>query len=210
MTPDKTVHVLPCRGELRASIILLHGYSSHASAHRDDGISFVSDGIEVVIPDAPGHGHRDDGRLAQIALLPDKPRLDAIHDIAREWIDELPSLFAKCQRHGSSRIGLVGVSMGGFAALGALTPRCPFTAIAAVLAAPAFVDPTTITPGEPPVLIGLADRDTAVPPGPSRQFACDYGAELHEYPESEHCMRGEDWNDLWGRTAAFLHRHLNA
>jgi alpha-beta hydrolase superfamily lysophospholipase len=209
MTPDEAIHVLPCRGELRASIILLHGYSSHASVHNEDGMAFVSDGIEVVMPDAPGHGHRDDGRLAQIALLPDGPRLEAIHGIAREWIGELPSLVAKCQQHGSARIGLAGISMGGFAALGLLAPPCPFAAIAAVLAAPSLLDSTTITPGEPPVLLGLAGRDTAVPPEPGRQFARDYGAELHEYPESEHFMRGEDWNDLWNRTATFLQRHLN-
>lgn len=210
MIPDEAIHILPCQGELRASIILLHGYSSQASVHGEDGKAFVSDGIEVVMPDAPGHGHREDGRLAQIAMLPDEARLAAIHGIARECIDELPSLVANCTQRGSSRIGLVGISMGGFAALGALTPPCPFAAIAAVLAAPALLDPAVVTPGQPPVLLGLAGRDTAVPPEPGRQFARDYGAELHQYPESEHFMRGEDWNDLWARTAAFLQRHLNA
>lgn len=210
MIPDEAIHILPCRGEVRASVILLHGYSSHASVHNEDGKAFVSEGIEVVMPDAPGHGHRDDGRLAQIATLPDEPRLAAIHGIAREWIDELPGLVANCKQRGSSRIGLVGISMGGFSALGALAPPCPFAAIAAVLAAPALLDPTAITPGQPPVLLGLAGRDTAVPPEPGRQFASDYGAELHEYPESKHFMRGEDWSDLWSRTAAFLQRHLNA
>lgn len=210
MVPDEAIHLLPCQGELHASIILLHGYSSRASVHCEDGKAFVSDGIEVMMPDAPGHGYRDDGRLAQIATLPDEERLAAIHGIAREWIDELPSLAAKCKLRGSSRIGLIGISMGGFAALGALAQPCPFAVIAAVLAAPALLDPAAITPGQPPVLLGLAGRDTAVPPEPGRQFARDYGAELHEYPESEHFMRGEDWNDLWSRTAAFLQRHLNA
>ena len=186
MTADQTFHALPCRGELRASIILLHGYTSQA----------------------PGHGPRDDGRLARIAALPDEVRPAAIHDIAREWIAELPVLVANCQRRGSKRIGLVGISMGGFAALGALTPPCPFAAIAAALAAPTLLDQTIATPGQPPVFVGLAGKDTAVPPEPGRRFAHSYGAELHEYPESEHFMRGEDWHDLWRKTAAFLHQHL--
>lgn len=210
MIPNESIRRLPCQGELHASIILLHGYSSHASVHSEDGKAFVSNGIEVVMPDAPGHGSRDDGRLAQIATLPDEARLAAIHGIAREWIHELPSIIAQCKQRGSLRIGLVGISMGGFTALGALARPGPFAAIAAVLAAPVLLDPAEITPGKPPVLLGLAGRDTAVPPGAGRQFANDYGAELHEYPESEHFMRGEDWNDLWNRTAAFLQRHLNA
>tara|TARA_R110002096_G_scaffold16850_17_gene57342 strand:- start:2449 stop:3108 length:660 start_codon:yes stop_codon:yes gene_type:complete len=217
MIPDHAMHVLPCRGELRASVILLHGYASRASVHSEDGMAFVNDGTEVVMPDAPGHGSRDDGRLARIAELPDGPRHAAIHDIAREWIGELPGLVANCKQRGSKRIGLVGISMGGFAALGALAPPCPFAAIAAVLAAPTLLEPTlhdpaTVTPGQPPVLLGLAGQDTAVPPEPGRRFAEEYGAELHEYPESEHFMRGEDWHDLWNRTAAFLrwqlHRNL--
>jgi hypothetical protein len=37
MISDEAIQALPCRGELRASIILLHGYSSQASVHSEDG-----------------------------------------------------------------------------------------------------------------------------------------------------------------------------
>jgi uncharacterized protein len=199
---------LPCPGPLRASVILLHGYAARAAVHLGDAATFVGPHTEVVLPDAPGHGERDDGRLARIAGLPDRLRTTAIVDLAREWCAELPAIAAACRRRGAERVGLVGISMGGFAALGALAQPCAFDAVAALLAAPALVDRARLTPGQPPLLLGLAGQDQAVPPAPGRAFARDQGAELHEYPESEHLMRGEDWADLWARTAAFLHAHL--
>ncbi|MCA8948672.1 MAG: alpha/beta fold hydrolase [Planctomycetes bacterium] len=200
--------MLPCAGRLRASVIVLHGYAASAASQEQDGAAFVGEHTEVVLPDAPGHGRRDDGRLAAIAALPDAARHAAILEVAREWLGELPELATSCRGRGAERVGLVGVSMGGFTALGALAQPCPFDAVAAVLAGPALVDRGAITPGRPPGLLGVAGRDDAVPPEPTREFARDYGAELCDYPESEHLMRAADWFDLWGRTAAFLRRQL--
>lgn len=208
MIPAEAIHCLPCTGRLRASVLVLHGYAAEAAVHLVDGQSFVGEGTEVVLPDAPGHGHREDGRLASIAALPDERRLAAIHNIAREWVGELPTLAARCRERGSERVGVVGISMGGLAALGALAQPCPFAAVIALLTAPVLVDREAVTAGRPPLLLGLAGRDSTVPPEPGRRFAREYGAELHEYPESEHAMRGEDWVDLWGYSGAFLRRHL--
>lgn len=208
MISTAAMHHLPCAGRLRASVILLHGYAARAETQRGDGAAFVDEGIEVVLPDAPGHGDREDGRLARIAALPEPQRMAAILAIAREWVAELPALAARCRERGAERVGVVGVSMGGFAALGALAEPGLFDAVAAVLAAPALVDPARMPDVRPPLLLGLAGRDAAVPPAAGRRFAHDYGAELHEYPESGHFMRGEDWCDLWGRIGDFLRRHL--
>lgn len=191
-------------------MILLHGYAASAAIQRDDGQAFVSAGVEVVIPDAPGHGHREDGRIQHIASLADEQRVDAIIDLAREWIQELSGHAAICRERGAERVGIVGVSMGGFAALGALSRPCAFDAVAAVLAAPTLVDPAVISANTPPIMLGLAGKDSAVPPEAGRQFARDHGIEIHEYPESDHLMRCEDWLDLWGRTRAFMRRYLLA
>lgn len=208
MISTAAMHHLPCAGRLRASVILLHGYAARAETQRGDGAAFVDEGIEVVLPDAPGHGDREDGRLARIAALPEPQRMAAILAIAREWVAELPALAARCRERGAERVGVVGVSMGGFAALGALAEPGLFDAVAAVLSAPVLVDPARMPDVCPPLLLGLAGRDAAVPPEPGRRFARAYGAELHEYPESGHFMRGEDWCDLWGRIGDFLRRHL--
>lgn len=195
----------------RASIVMLHGFGADAAVHVGDARPLATHGIQVVIPHAPGHGPRRDGRLEAIAPLPQTARKSAMIDIAREWAHELPALAAAC-RQGTrgGPVALLGISMGGFAALAALRQPCPFAAVAALLAAPTLFDDGTATPGEPPVLLGLAGRDEAVPPEPGRAFAQSYGATLLEYPESEHIMRGEDWDDLMGKTTAFLHSWLRA
>ncbi len=208
--PAAAIHRLPCPGPLRTSVILLHGHGARAEVHLGDGAAFVGQGTEVVLPDAPGHGRRDDGRLARLAALPAVARTAAIHALAQEWRLELPQIAAACRRRGAARVGVVGISMGGFTALAALAPPCPFDAVVALLAAPDLVDPSALTPNRPPLLLGLAGRDRSVPPAPGRRFAHEYGAELLEYPESEHTMRGEDSSDLWARTAGFLRRHLDA
>ncbi|MBL9076221.1 MAG: alpha/beta fold hydrolase [Planctomycetes bacterium] len=205
-----SIHVLPCPGPLRASVVLLHGYASRAAVHLGEAEAFVSRHVEVVLPDAPGHGVRDDGRLARIGALAEAERPAAIVAIAREWCGELPALAAACRARGAHHVGLVGISMGGFAALGALATPTAVDAVAALLAAPLLADPARLRRPLPPLLLGLAGRDQAVPPEPGRAFARAHGAELHEYPASEHVMRGEDWRDLWARTAAFLQRHLAA
>ena len=202
------VERLSCTETLKASVILLHGYAASAAIQRGDGQAFVSSDIEVVIPDAPGHGLREDGRIGYIASLGDEQRVTAIVDLAREWVEELADHAAACRERGAARVGVVGISMGGFAALGALSQDCAFDAVAAVLAAPTLVDPGAMSASTPPVMLGLAGKDSAVQPDLGRQFACDHGLELHEYPESEHLMRCEDWLSLWGHTTAFMRRHL--
>ena len=189
-------------------MILLHGYAASAAIQRGDGQAFVSNCVEVVIPDAPGHGLREDGRIDYIASLGDEQRVTAIVDIAREWVKELSQHATACRERGAARVGVVGISMGGFAALGALSQTCAFDAVAAVLAAPTLVNPAAMSANTPPVMLGLAGKDSAVRPEIGRQFARDYGVELHEYPQSEHLMRCEDWLDLWGHTTAFMRRHL--
>ena len=209
MIPETAIHRITCGGPLQSSVILLHGYAAEGAVHSADGAAFVGDYTEVVMPDAPSHGRRADGRLAMIAALPDAARPVAIHAIAREWLAELPALAMQCRERGAKRVGLVGISMGGFAALAALAHPTAFDAIAAVLAAPTLVDAAAIQPGCPPLLLGLAGRDCAVPPDPGRRFAREYGAELHEYPESEHFMRAEDWCYLWAHITAFMQRHVS-
>ncbi|MEQ9322929.1 MAG: alpha/beta fold hydrolase [Polyangiaceae bacterium] len=207
MTPPYPVH-LPCLEHLEASVLVLHGYASHAEANRRDGATFVDARTEVIGVDAPGHGHRSDGRLEHQARLDDEARRQAIYDIAGEWATELPAIVEDCRQRGARQVGVVGISMGGLTALRSLHAPSSFDAVAAVLASPVLVDPDRLTPSDPPLLIGIAGRDEAVPPEPCRRFARSYGATLLEYPDSGHLMRGEDWHDLWSRVGDFLRRHL--
>lgn len=60
-----------------------------------------------------------------------------------------------------------------------------------------------------PLLLLNAGKDTSVPPEAARRFAsshADRGVEYVEYPNSEHLMRPDDWDDLWRRALDFLRR----
>ncbi|MCR9243489.1 MAG: alpha/beta fold hydrolase [bacterium] len=189
-------------------MILLHGYGASGAVHRDDARALVTADTEVLLPDAPGHGERQDGRLTELDALDPSSRRAAILGIAQQHAEEVLDLADHRRSRGIDRVGLVGISMGGFAALATLRPPSPFAAVAALLTGTDLVAPDTITPGRPPLLLGLAGRDENVDPAPGRAFAAAYGAELHVYPESGHMMRAADWHDLWGRTAQFLARQL--
>ena len=78
-----------------------------------------------------------------------------------------------------------------------------------VLTSPELLDGEDLPRDCPPVLIGVAGQDEAVPPGPAKAFAARIGAELHEYPHSEHLMREQDWLDAWSKTAEFVRRNLS-
>lgn len=200
---------LSAAGPLRGSVIVLHGYGASGAAQAQDGRAFAAPGVEVLLPDAPGHGRRDDGRLAKLARLCDDERRRAILDIAQLWVHEVLALAADRRARGARSVVVVGTSMGGFAALGALRAPCALDAVAALLTSPELLDETDLTKTRPPVLIGVAGRDEAVPPGQAKAFAARIGAELHEYPHSEHFMRERDWLDLWSRTASFVARNLS-
>ena len=170
---------------------------------------FAARGVEVLLPDAPGHGCRDDGRLAKLAQLDDGSRRAAILDIARQWIPEVRMLAAERRARGARRIIVVGTSMGGFTALGALRAPRVLDGVAALLTSPELLDDEDLPLDCPPVLIGVAEQDEAVPPGRAKAFAARVDAELHEYPHSEHLMREADWLDLWSQTASFVRRNLS-
>ena len=199
---------IPSPGPLRGSVIVLHGYGARGAVHRGDGRVFHGPGVEVLMPDAPGHGPRDDGRLQRLARLSDADRRAAILEIARRWIPEVRMLAAERRAQGARRVVVVGTSMGGFAALGALRAPRALDAVAALLAGPDLLSEEDLPVASTPTLVGLAGRDEAVSPAPGRSFAARVGAELHEYPHSEHLMREEDWRDLWSHTAAFVRRNL--
>lgn len=196
---------LPAVGDLRASVVVLHGFRASARGQRHDGEAFLAPHVEVVMPDAPGHGARQDETLARLDRLDEARRRVAVLQLAQQWADELADLVASRREAGTARVALVGISMGGFAALARWAAKSSnVDAVASVLAGFDLVQGR----GECPLLVGLAGRDESIPVGPAEASARAAGAELHVYPDSGHFMRGEDWHDLWRTTVRFVHRHV--
>jgi hypothetical protein len=155
----------------------------------------------------------------------------------REAIAEIPLLVSGLLEEGHGPIGLAGVSMGAYVALGATAADPRIVVVASILGSPDWWPPhgqvddavrpwLDEAPSRHPerfhpraVLLANAGRDVNVLPDAARHFAevlrhhyRDQADRIHhvEYPESAHFMREEDWNDLWGRTVGWLGRYLAA
>ncbi len=180
-----------------ATVVFLHGYTASPVAHDKELASLSAHGFDVLTPEAPGHGTRADGRIEAWAGMTWPQRRERVLDLARVWGNEVRELIET--QPGPT--GLVGISMGAFAAL---AQREVATATAALLAGPEIA----ATGCDRPLLLGLAERDESIPFEPSRAYGQREGAQLCTYPDSGHIMRAEDWEDLWMRTVAFLCREL--
>ncbi len=223
------VPVLKVHGEPRPrpAVIVLHGLRGSAELQRKELISLAAAGITAVALDAPHHGHRRDGWLEALdaAGMDDgharflRLILDAVPEVSRV-IDHLAA-------EGHGPIGVLGISMGAYTALAVARADPRVAATVSILGSPDWkparsreTDEVRRLMGQAPVhapealtraplLLLNAGKDTSVPPEASRRFAstnAHRGVEYVEYPNSEHLMRAEDWDDLWHRAVTFLRR----
>lgn len=217
------------------AVLFLHGLSASKEVQQKEASSLARAGFLAVTVDAPHHGARR------------TPLLDALRDatgsaahalflrILREAIAEVPLLIDDLLRRGHGPVGVAGISMGAYIALGATAADPRIAAVVSILGSPDWtpchgdVDPAA-RPwlAEAPVhhperfppralLLANAGRDVNVPPEGARRFAealrpryTAWPDRLHyeEYPESDHFMREGDWDDLWDKTLSWFRLHL--
>jgi len=216
-----------------ARVILLHGLSASSETMIPEMDQLSASGFVCLAPDAPHHGERADGFLDRMRGTAPTQAHACLLDIIIPWIEELTGLMAELRAQGMRRLAVVGVSMGGHAALGSMLhdPR-PDVCIPLIstpcwerrrnegardprdTGAPRYF-PERFPPT--PLLAITAGRDSIVPPEPMRQFVeslrpryADFPERLRylEFPESDHCMRQEDWQQAWREVAAWLDRWL--
>ncbi len=215
------------------AVILLHGLTASAATMGPELGRLADAGYFCLAPDAPHHGPREDGFLAAMGEAPPTRAHACLLDIVTAWIEEVTGLMQVLRASGKCRLAVVGVSMGGHTALGTMRhdPR-PDVCIP-LLSTPSWEprregaarDPREArapvhAPGRfPPIplLAITAGRDSIVPPGPMRAFvetlrpgyaACPERLRHLDYPESDHCMRPEDWHAAWQEVLAWLDRWL--
>lgn len=226
------------RGLARATVVVLHGLGASKEAQAPEAAALARAGFEALAIDAPHHGARRSA-LADQALA--AAGVAEAHElflrILRDEIDELPAVVSWLEASGRRALGVVGISMGAFAALGAAARDPRLRAVVSILGSPDWApragEPTPLarawmaeapvhTPerfADPPraLLLANAGRDVFVPAARTRAFAerlrplyaaCPERLEVLEYAESEHFMRERDWLDLWARSVAWLERFL--
>jgi hypothetical protein len=230
----RPAHAVP--GASRPTVILLHGLSAKKEDQQKEASSLARAGLSVVTVDAPHHGARRSGLLDEIMAATGKAAHAILLRMLREAIAEIPLLVDHLTREGHGPVGVAGISMGAFCALGAAAAEPRLVAVVAILGSPDWKHPSgevddSVRPflDEAParrperfppraLFLGNGGRDTNVPPHGARAFAEAlrplYAAwpdrlSYREYPESSHFMREEDWNDLWSRSIEWLRTYLD-
>jgi hypothetical protein len=226
----------PRDGAPRGTVILLHGLGAAKEVQAPEACTLARAGFEALALDAPYHGARRTPHLHEALATAD---VAAAHEImiglVREWIAEIPMVVTWLGDAGRGPIGIVGISMGAFTALGAAARDARLRAVVSILGSPDW-SPRTGEPtararrwmAEAPVhaperfppralLLATAGRDVFVPAARARAFADSLRPRYADHPErlayveyaaSDHFMLERDWADLWTRTVAWLERFL--
>jgi alpha-beta hydrolase superfamily lysophospholipase len=210
-----------------------HGLGASKEVQQRELAWLADAGFRGIGIDAPHHGERKDGVLDQLASDPD-PHPGFIR-IVRSAAEEIAPIVGACLTKFEGNIGIVGVSLGGYVAYAAVPAHRRIRVCVPILGSPDWTGNGLEPPQElqqlmeqapvrrphlfPPCALFAANagRDAQVPPGPSRRFverlreeyrACPERLRYREFPESEHMMREQDWNDLWKDTLSWLDRFL--
>ncbi|NOK10692.1 dienelactone hydrolase family protein [Corallococcus exercitus] len=234
---DGHIPVLKVHDEPRPgpAVIVLHGLFSNADAHRRELEALAYWGLAAVGVDAPHHGSRRDGWLDGMPSLGPADAHARFLSFIREAVPDVSRVIDHVVGEGHGPIGLVGVSFGAFTALAVAAEDSRVQATVSLLGSPDWTPRDGHVTEElrglmqhapvhrpwdcarNPLLLLNAGRDQVIPAHQARDFAHRLWGEFpglgahvghHEYPESDHTMREEDWNDAWGRTLGFLRRTL--
>jgi len=205
----------------RGTVLFYHGFSAGREVNHKELALLAEAGFAAVGIDAVGHGNRRD------------PDWDAkfgeggdwethFLDLVRRSSAEVPTIIDALIVRGwahRGRIGICGISMGGMIAFGALPSEQRISAAVSIVSAPRTLTTTDLAKIPPcAILSQSAGRDTTVPASEAERFhqrMAGYYREMPErnafinYPESEHMMRADDWDQgVMPRTVRWFQRFL--
>ncbi|HOX42895.1 MAG TPA: alpha/beta fold hydrolase [Myxococcota bacterium] len=209
----------------RGAVLHYHGFGADALRHLPELRRLARAGFLAVGVDAVGHGTRrfPDFEARFAAHLAEQ----GFHEVVERSVAEVPGIVDALVAEGLSdgaRLGLAGVSMGGFIAYGAALRERRLRAVVALLASPVWPgfgerSPHAQAARFPPValLSQLAGGDELVRPGPARELharlAPLYAAHperlrLVEFPGAPHLMPPRPWRQAVMGMVAWLERFV--
>lgn len=223
-----------CAGnpEHHSVVIVLHGLECYKEKQRAELERLSAAGFFAVALDAPHHGERTDGTLDIFRRLSGLERYHFLLASVLQHASEVAGLVAELRKK-YAKVAVMGISMGGHTVFALLRYANRPDLLAPFLATPDFrtrdldvrlpVSPVETTgPADhiaevfpAPLFMVTAGSDSVVSPVAARAFYQRLlplyvsGPELleyHEYPESDHLMKPEDWYDAWNRFLARLRR----
>ena len=186
-------------GRPRPAVLWYHGLTASKEANRKELEQIAREGFLAVAVDAVGHGARRDTR--------ERPFRDLVH----ESVAEVPSLIDALVAGGHAdekRIGIAGVSFGGFILYRALNIEPRLRAAVALVGSP----PKEMKPPSAALLSITAERDERVPPNHAREFHQSLPANARfryvEFPGAQHIMTAPQWNTAVAEMLDWFNRWL--
>jgi len=211
----------------RGVVLHYHGFGADALRHLPELRRLARAGFLAVGVDAVGHGARRfaDFEARFAAHLAER----GFREVVERSVEELPDIVDALVAQGLSdgaRLGLGGVSMGGFIAYGAALRERRLRAVVAMLASPVWPgfgahSPHVRAEGLPPIalLSQLAGADEVVPPRHARELHARltplYAAwperlRLVEHPGAPHLMPPRPWRQAVLEAVAWFERFVPA
>ena len=227
---DIPLRLVFCPGPRRGTILHYHGLSESKESYPNALSIFARAGFLAVGVDAIGHGER----LAR-DFAGETSSFQKILRWADESAREVPVLVdALTNLLGSAlgRVGLSGVSFGGYVAYAAFAREPRLAALVAILGSPDYTAGGTLEGAEAagesphrvperfagrPLLAVNARHDQSVPPEHARRFVERlrplYAAQPErldylEFPDSGHFITDDEWRHVWTRTTDWFSRYL--
>lgn len=211
----------------KGSVFYYHGLTSSKDQQHKELTSLAQRGFLAIGVDNIGHGERRyadfDWRFSTANPDSGKALLEAVALTAQE----LPRLLDAYIQAGIVRpdkVGLIGVSMGGYIAYAAALIEPRLKAVSVILGSPHWWEAAADSPHQYPerfyptaILSQNAGQDTSVSPHYAKDFhqalTPYYAAQPDrqcycEYPESGHFMRESDWNQCWAKNLHWLETYL--
>ncbi|MFN8611125.1 MAG: alpha/beta hydrolase family protein [Vulcanimicrobiota bacterium] len=202
-------------GRPRPTVLFYHGLHTDKETHRRELESLAQRGFLALGVDAAGHGGR---RMPDLSgFIKRGPLLQQVAKLLRPSLAEIPLLLDFLEAEGYGPFGLCGISFGGLLGYAAPTYDIRLRAVAAILADPSWCHPYEHVGAYEKVslLAWNGGRDQHVSAEPARHFLAHLQAafpqghyEFHEYAESDHFMRPQDWEQGWARTLSWFEQSL--
>ncbi|MAE71623.1 MAG: hypothetical protein CME06_14290 [Gemmatimonadetes bacterium] len=214
-------------GSERGTILVYHGFGAESAAQTKELLSLAGAGFLAVGVDAVGHGARRFSDFEARFGGGEGRREDPFLEVVTRTAAEVPSLIdALIETEGASpdRIGIVGISMGGYIAYAAALSETRISAMTPVLASPEWPGSFAESPHRhldrfPPIalLSQTAALDDNVPPEGARRFHerlepryASHPDRLRylEFPNCRHFMPDAEWTRLWANVVHWHQRFL--
>jgi hypothetical protein len=211
----------------KGTILFYHGLKACKETNMKEYLSLADRGFLSVGIDNVGHGERTYSDFEE-RLKRENYFEETFLSMVQQTSEEIPSVIDELVKKGLTdpeKIGICGISMGGYITYGSVLFEKRIKAIAPVLGSPKWKSSINSSPKNHPekfypvaLLAQNAGQDSCVPP----QFARDFHEVLIpyykespekiayiEYPQSNHFMIEEEWNELWENLLNWFEKFIN-